>query len=98
MRYSHEHDQETIVSMRVMLGIEDRQQNQTERTSNGKENRETSTQFIEPAAVRHKLASVSKPALSQESQIQKDDGNHATRDEERFQARGTNIGDVSVIA
>ena len=81
-----------------MLGIENGEQNQAQRTSHGEEDRETRTELIEPAAVRHKLASVTKPALRQESQVQEDDGHDATRDEERFQARGTNIGDVSVIA
>lgn len=95
--HSHEHSQEAIVSLRVVLGIENGEQNQAQRTSHGEEDRETSTELIEPTAVRYKLASVTKPALSQESQVEEDNGHNATRDEERFQARGTNIGDISVI-
>lgn len=86
------------MSLRVMLGIEDRQENQTERTGNGEENREDGAQLIEPTLVRNELAGMTKPALGQEGQVQEDDGDDAARDEERFQARGANIGDVSVIA
>jgi hypothetical protein len=86
------------VSLRVVLGVEDGQENQTECTGNGEEDREDGAQLVEPAPVGHELTSMTKPALSQKGQVQEDDGDDATGDEEGFQARGANVGNVSVIA
>jgi len=85
------------VSLRVVLGVENRQENQTECTGNGKEDREHGAYLIEPTTVRNELTGMTKPALSQEGQVEKDDGDNATSNEERLQPPRTNIGDVSVI-
>lgn len=85
------------MSLRVVLGVEDGQENQTECTGNGEEDREDGAQLVKPAPVGHKLTGMTKPALSQKGQVQEDDGDDATSDEERFQARGANVGNVSVI-
>lgn len=62
-KHSHEHHQETVMQIRVMESVKDRQQDQSEGTGNGEENRKTGTSLIEDARIRNQLASMSQPTL-----------------------------------
>lgn len=81
-----------------MLGIEDGQEDQTERTDHGEEDGEEGAGLIHPTLVRNQLTGVSQPPFREEGQIQEDDGNDTSGDEEGLDALGTDVGDIPVAA
>lgn len=82
------------MQVRVMLGIEDGQENQTTRSGNREENRRDRAGLVGNTLVRHELSSMSKPSFRQKCQIQKDHGDDTANDEEGLDALGANIRNV----
>jgi hypothetical protein len=81
------------MQLRVVQGIENRQQNESHRACDGEEQRPDRARLVELALVRDQLAGVSQPALGEEGQVEEDDCDRAAGDEERFEG-DANVGDV----
>lgn len=80
--------------VRMTEGVIARQQDQPHGTRDREEDGGDGARLVEPALVRHQLASMTQPALGDERQIEKHHGDDAAGDEERLEALGANVGDV----
>lgn len=92
-----EHEQESIVKMRMTQRIVAREQDQSQCAGDREEYRSDSAELVKPALVRHQLAGVSQPAFRNEGQIQEDNGDDAACDEQRFQPLRSNVRYISIV-
>lgn len=83
--------------VRVMLCVENRQQDQTQSSSDREHDGSNSTSFIKPAFVPSQLTGMPKPTLGYERQIHEDHCYCTTGNEQRFDSFGTNMRDVPVL-
>lgn len=79
-----------------MLGIKNRQEDQTKSASDSEEDGKDCTRLIKKAFVRDELPGMSKPSLRQNGQVEKDDSNHTAGDKQRLSTLRADIRDVSV--
>lgn len=76
--------------------IKNREQNKPCSARDREKERNHRANLVEPALVPHQLAPVSQPALSQKSEIQRDDSDGAHCDKQGFEVGCANVGDVPI--
>lgn len=81
--------------MWIMDSIVDRQQDQTQRTSDGEENGDTRAGLIPFALVGHQFACMSEPAFREKREVEEDHGDNTTGNEERLEPGGSNVGYIT---
>lgn len=92
---NHEQKEAAIMHMWIMDSIVDRQQDQTQRTSDGEENGDTRAGLIPFALVGHQFACMSEPAFREKREVEEDHGDNTTGNEERLEPGGSNVGYIT---
>ena len=81
MSHSHEDTEHSIMHMRVSLGVEYRQQNQSGRSNDRRDDRANAQESLSLAVVRRQPVLVPKPSLGDECQIKPHDHHCASSNE-----------------
>lgn len=85
--------QEDVVQFVVVMGVENRQQNQAAHADNGKQDAEAREDLLLERRVGHQSSVVTQQALRGKGQVEKRCRDGRAGDEERFQLGGTNVAD-----
>lgn len=80
----HEQSQHSLMGSRVTSRIKDSQQNQTDATGHGEQNRERRKNLLRLAVIHGQAAFMSEPALGDEDRVEKHHHDRGARDEQRF--------------
>ena len=89
-----EEQEEPVVQARVVVGVEDGEQDQARGAREAEDDGEDAEDLLRPARVGHQPARVAEPALGREPGVQEDGGDHRAGDEERLEAVRARVGDV----
>lgn len=92
-----ENEQTAIVDGVVAIRVENRQNDQTGGSGDGKDQTADAEDFLCVRCVSGKTTPMSQPSFSEKAQIEKDDCDDTAGDEERFQAECSHVRDIGKV-
>ena len=92
----HEEEEEETVEGGVATGVEDAQADETDGAEDGAEDGEDGEDLLKHRFVAGEPAFVAEPAFGEEGEVEEDGCEDAAYDEEGFEVRGADVGDVAI--
>ena len=90
----NEEQEEAVVQIGMVQGVEDGQQDQTGRAGDSEQDRQCTQDLLDTAEVLGQPAGMSQPAFGGEAQVQEDCGHTAAGDEKRLEPLSADVRDV----